>query len=193
MRSYVLPELVYPRPSRLGRFGRAIGVIAAAGTVGALIGGVAAFAILGEPASPRTGAVETVKRPTIVALQSAALKPSAPVAPVKALPIPQPQPPVAAVTPPAPKKTLKTLASASAEAPAVAAQPAAKPLYDRADPAEAGGAHRVAEQRARVRRRSRRHFARRPLSILPPDRPAYSEYQDSGWNGGFFGGDGWRN
>ncbi|MGH6672001.1 MAG: hypothetical protein ACRECV_08510 [Xanthobacteraceae bacterium] len=199
MRYYSLPELVYPGPSRSSRFARTIGVVAIAGAIGALVGGVAAFATMGlEPGSSQRQVIRTAttQKPAAVALNSVphGLPKATAVAPPKAV-VPVPLPPRAADHPVLP---VKPVASAPAQPPEIALQnppPASRALYDRVAPTtpDTEAAHRRARARARVRFHSRRHLARRPLSILPPPYyRAYSEYQDRGWRGGFSDGGDWR-
>lgn len=215
MRYYSFPELVYPRQSRLSRFAGTLGVVGIAGAIGALMGGIAAFTTIGgghgSPRNEQVVRTEPVKRPVVVALHSA----PAPQVVAPQVMVPQVMAPqviataspktVSPVVPPSPAQdpsvvTAKAVASPSVQAPVIAqdSERHSKPLYERAErdeTASAGrkAAHRMAQERARERIRSRRHLARKPMYIVPPYGSAYTQqYPSPGWRGGFVDNGFWR-
>jgi hypothetical protein len=192
MPSHRYPDL-YGRPDLtwsggLNRSIRRLRLIAIAGAIGAAGGGLGVLAIIGVGAEspPSDMRAAATKIPTNAAIYPVSSEPSQPKAAAPPPSLPAAPNVAAATSAPDPASSSSAM---SVRAPTYAAQtnePAVKHLYDRA------------------RIRARRRIARRPLSVLPRQQPAFGESRGDGgwrdgdwpggsWRGGFLGGDDWRN
>lgn len=171
-----MPSLLYPEsawPVRFGRFVRALQIVAIAGTVGAVGGGVAVLAVMGSgpPHRPTIvgaegdGAAKALTATKAVGDPKGSPQSSgpaaAPPAPAAASPAPAASPPGSGT--PQPSQLAAAAAEPAAAEPAAAAprnaEPAAAPAAsqpdDRAKPAERPVHSRSAKLRAREIRRPR--------------------------------------
>lgn len=197
MSPLLYPELAWP--ARFGRFVRTLQVVAIAGAVGAIAGGVSMLAVMdsGPPNKPvivDAASANGAKAPSAAkVVGNAHGSPQSPAAPAVALPVtaappgsgtPQPAVPPASSTPQPPQFAAAAASPVAATpqitGPAGAPAPAASGLYNRMAPAE----HSWHSRTARLRAKENRKENRRSRSMAwryarEHDRRSYDAYGSS--------------
>jgi translation initiation factor IF-2 len=191
-----MSPLLYPEsawPARFGRFVRTLQVVAIAGAVGAIAGGVSMLAVMDSGPPNKPIIVDAASANGATAGRAAKVvgdahgSPQSPAAPAAASPVPAAPPglgtPQPAAAPPASGTPQPSQFAAAAAPPAAAAPqmtapagapaPAASGLYNRVAPAEHSVHARSARLRARENRRSRSMASR---YARERDRRSYDAY-----------------